>query len=267
MRQWLLKRLPFLYRVRIWQLQMNRRAADLINNVRFARTLRKDSFPFLVKKHKSVLRRVLGNTDPQLQENKITNLRIALQHIDGIVIQPGETLSFWKLIGQTTKEKGYIEGLMLSRGQVVTGIGGGLCQLANLLFWLALHTPLSISERHHHSFDIFPDHGRAVPFGTGTSVFYNYIDLRFHNPNPHPFQFRLWLSEQFLEGIVVCTEQLKERYRIEERNHRFLEEHDKCYRENEIWRLTLHPENNEVLREELIIRNKSEVRYEVQQSS
>jgi vancomycin resistance protein VanW len=265
MKQWLLKKLPFLYQVRIWQLQMNRRASDLRNGIRFARSRRVDSYRFLVKKHKSVLRRVLGNTDPILQENKIVNLQIALPHIDGIVIHPEETLSFWKLIGKTTQEKGYIEGLMLSRGKVVTGVGGGLCQLANLLFWLALHTPLRVVERHHHSFDIFPDHGRTVPFGTGTSVFYNYIDLRFYNPTPYPLQFRLWLTEQFLEGMVVCSKQLKEQYRVEKRNHRFYQLQEKWYRENEIWRLTIDPENGSILQEELIIRNKSEVRYEVLQ--
>ena len=71
---------------------------------------------------------------------------------------------------------------MLSHGEVRVGTGGGLCQLANMLYWLALHTPLVIKERHHHSFDLFPDDRRVIPFGTGTSVFYNYVDLQFYNP-------------------------------------------------------------------------------------
>lgn len=47
--------------------------------------------------------------------------------------------------------------MQLSRGEVVRGVGGGLCQLANLLYWMSLHTPLEIAERHQHSFDPFPD--------------------------------------------------------------------------------------------------------------
>ena len=50
-------------------------------------------------------------------------------------------------------------------GEVKTSIGGGICQLANLLYWMALHTPLEVIERHHHSFDPFPDSGRTLPFG------------------------------------------------------------------------------------------------------
>ncbi|MFJ8513275.1 VanW family protein [Lysinibacillus xylanilyticus] len=51
--------------------------------------------------------------------------------------------------------------------KVKTGVGGGICQLANLLYWMALHTPLIVTERHHHSFDPFPDSGRTLPFGSG----------------------------------------------------------------------------------------------------
>lgn len=135
--------------------------------------------PFTCKKHQSLLRRKLGNSNPQLQENKITNLKIATSKIDGVIIKPGETFSFWKLVGRTTKSKGYIEGMQLKMREVKTGIGGGICQLANLLYWMALHTPLTVVERHHHSFDPFPDSGRTLPFGSGASVFYNYVDLRF----------------------------------------------------------------------------------------
>ncbi|WP_242775077.1 VanW family protein [Brevibacillus parabrevis] len=156
-----------------------------------------------------------------LQENKITNLRIALKSMDGIVLKPGETFSFWHLIGKPKASKGCIDGLLLSQGEVKTGIGGGLCQLANLLFWLALHTPLEITERHHHSFDPFPDENRVLPFGSGASVFFNYVDLRFFNPTNDQFQFHVWLTDQHLKGIVFCENELPFSYHLEERNHQF----------------------------------------------
>jgi vancomycin resistance protein VanW len=122
---------------------------------RFASDLESEDLPFTCKKHQSLLRRRLGNSDPQLQENKVENLKIACPTIDGILIKPGQTFSFWRQLGEATAEKGYCEGMQLSRGEVVRGVGGGLCQLANLLYWMALHTPLEIVERHHHSFDLF----------------------------------------------------------------------------------------------------------------
>ena len=56
------------------------------------------------------------------------------------------------------------------------------CQLSNLLHWMVLHSDLTITEHHHHDrFDLFPDDGRQVPFGMGTSIVYNYLDYRVTN--------------------------------------------------------------------------------------
>ena len=82
-----------------------------------------------------------------MQENKIENLKIAIKQLDGIVIKPGQTFSYWRLIGKPTAKKGYLEGMVLNNGKVLSAIGGGLCQLSNLIFWITLHTPLSIVKR------------------------------------------------------------------------------------------------------------------------
>jgi len=148
---------PFLYHTRIWQKRLFRRFGDVLSGIRFASGRTREELKHSCKKHQSLLRRRLGNSDPQLQENKITNLNIACPMIDGVLIKPGETFSFWRLVGEATEQKGYAVGMQLSRGEVVRGVGGGLCQLANLLYWMALHTPLRVAERHHHSFDPFPD--------------------------------------------------------------------------------------------------------------
>lgn len=261
MKKIILRYLPFFYRLRVQQLNMKRHMINLNPSIHYARAMSTEKLSFVCMKHKSVLRRVLGNSDPMLQENKINNLRIALLSVNGVTIQSGETFSFWKLIGKTTKDKGYIEGLMLSNGEVRTGIGGGLCQLANMLFWLALHTPLRIKERHHHSFDIFPDDRRMIPFGVGTSVFYNYVDLQFYNPTNYTFQFNLSLTDDFLEGSISSDKELNYLYKVDERKHTFYQKENKWYRGNEIWRLVLSKEDQALVNEELIIINNAEVKY------
>ncbi|MBO8163778.1 MAG: VanW family protein [Brevibacillus sp.] len=252
---------PFFYHARIFQRRSFRHLRDLVQRTRFARERQPDNLPYTIKKHQSLLHRRLGATDPQLQENKICNLRIARLAIDGILIRPGETFSFWKMVGKTTRQKGYIEGLLLSQGEVITGIGGGICQLANLLYWMALHTPLTVVERHHHQFDPFPDDQRVLPFGSGASVFYNFIDLRFFNPTDQVFQFRVWLTDKHLKGAVCSEREWPFSYHIQERNHRFLQQAGKNYRENEIWRLVIDKRTGNRIREEMIIRNFSEVKY------
>ena len=161
---------PIFYHTRIKQKRLFRQMADLSKLTKFASEQIAEQLPFTCKRHQSLLRRRLGNSDPQLQENKITNLKIACPTIDGILIKPKQTFSFWRQLGEATAEKGYAEGMQLSRGEVVRGVGGGLCQLANLLYWMSLHTPLEIVERHHHSFDPFPDENRTLPFGSGAGA-------------------------------------------------------------------------------------------------
>jgi len=254
---------PIFYYTRIWQKRFFRQLADLPKTGKFASEKSTESFPFTVKKHQSLLRRKLGNSDPQLQENKIINLGISCPTIDGIIIKPNQTFSFWHCVGEATAEKGYAEGMQLSRGEVVRGVGGGLCQLANLLYWMALHTPLKITERHHHSFDPFPDENRTLPFGSGAGVFYNYIDLRFFNPTNFTFQVKLFLTENHLKGSILVDTELKESYHVFEKNHRFLKNNGKNFRQNEIWREVIDKRTGNKLKEEILGKNLAEVKYEL----
>lgn len=254
---------PILYRTRIWQKRAFRRVSDMSLLGKFAVEIEIENLPFTCKKHQSLLRRRMGDSDPQLQENKVKNLRIACPTIDGILIKPGKTFSFWRQVGETTREKGYVEGMQLSQGEVVRGIGGGLCQLSNLLYWMALHTPLKIIERHHHSFDPFPDDNRVLPFGSGCGVFYNYIDLRLYNPTDIVFQIRLWLTEEHLKGAIYSDRETPHSYHVFEKNHRFLHRDGKNYRENEIWREIIDRKTGDRIAEEMIVKNYAEVKYEL----
>ncbi len=254
---------PVFYYTRIYQKRMFRFTSNLLQYKKFARVKKEETFLYTCKKHQSILHRKLGDTSPQLQDNKVVNLGIAIQQLDGILIRPGELFSFWHLVGQTTKKKGYVEGLQLSRGGVKTGIGGGICQLANLLYWMALHTPLEVIERHHHSFDPFPDDKRVLPFGSGASVFYNYIDLRFYNPTEYTFQTHVWLTDKHLKGAIYSDKEIPVSYHITEKKHYFLKKNGKNYRKNEIWKTVIDKKTGNQVREEFLIKNFSEVKYPI----
>ena len=254
---------PAVYTARIRQKRLFRRLSDMSPARRFASEVSHDDLRFTCKRHQSLLRRRLGNSDPELQENKVRNLEIACPTIDGILIKPGQTFSFWRRVGEATAGKGYLEGMQLSKGEVVRGVGGGLCQLANLLYWMALHTPLEIAERHHHSFDPFPDENRVLPFGSGAGVFYNYIDLRFLNPTKRTFQLRLWLTDDHLKGAIFSDSETEHTYHIIEKNHRFLQANGKTFRENEIWREVIDRRTGDRVGEEMLVKNFSEVKYEL----
>lgn len=171
--------------------------------------------------HRSLLLRKLKDVDMHLQYNKIDNLRIAISKIDGVVIKPGETFSIWRMVGRPTKRKGYKTGMMIHNGKVATGTGGGLCQLGNLIYWMALHTPLTVKERWRHSFDVFPDVNRKVPFACGATLAYNYIDLQLQNNTDTTFKINLWLDDEYLNGSICADKDPECKYDIIEADHRF----------------------------------------------
>jgi vancomycin resistance protein VanW len=219
---------------------------------------------FRVHRHKSVLRRKLGDSDPVLQEQKVYNLRIAAEKFNEIVIKPGQTFSFWKLLGRPSRKRGVVDGMLISDGKPVAGLGGGLCQMANLLYWLFLHSPLEVVEHHHHSIDIFPDSGRVLPFGSGASVFYNYIDLQVKNPTPYNLILKIYVDDIFLHGEMWSDEKIPFSYTVREEDHYFYKKEDQVYRTNKLYKITRQEPGGKEIKKELITYNDSKVLYEVE---
>lgn len=156
----------------------------------------------------------------ELQRNKIVNLKLAVDKLDGVVLYPGETFSYWRLIGKPTRKKGYLEGMVLFLGRIGSDVGGGLCQLSNLIFWMTLHTPLTVVERYRHSHDVFPDAGRAQPFGSGATCAYPHRDLMIRNDTDQAFQLCLQVGETHLEGAWRAARPPEVQYKIVEKDAR-----------------------------------------------
>lgn len=214
---------------------MLRKIIWLKNNKLFASTYQKEKLPYLYFSHKTLLRRKLKDVDMWMQENKIVNLKIATKMINSIVIRPGEMFSYWKLIGKTTRRKGYLDGMILHNGTFKAGVGGGLCQLSNLIFWMTIHTPLTIIERHRHGYDVFPDSNRTQPFGSGATCFYPHGDLMIQNNTNDIYQLFINVGDEFLEGEIRVSSPLKYEYKIIEQNHNIQSEYWGGYsRHNEI---------------------------------
>ncbi len=177
------------------------------------------AFESVVFRHETPLFRELPKVDLWLQQNKVKNLAIAVKKLHNLVVFPGETFSFWLLLGKPTKSKGYVEGFVLHNGRVEPGIGGGLCQLTNLIHWMTLHTPLTVVERWRHSYDVFPDANRSIPFGSGATCSYPSLDLQIKNNTSQPVQLCLQLSDAFLTGEWRSPAPFEFTYRVYEAFH------------------------------------------------
>lgn len=171
-----------------------------LGSKKYARTKGQNLLPNIYSSHNTPTLRKLKDVDLWYQYNKIINLNITVEKLNGIIIRPGETFSYWKLIGKPSKSKGYVEGMALFYGGYKAEIGGGLCQLSNLIYWMTLHTPLTVTERYRHSYDVFPDSNRTQPFGSGATCVYNYRDLQIYNGTNESYQLHLTLSEKELAG-------------------------------------------------------------------
>lgn len=256
---------PICYDISVIKCRIHRYVKDLFSKEKFAEDKQADKLPVLVYEHKSLIRRKLGNVDLQLQENKARNLSLAAPKVTGVLIRPGETFSFWKLVGKTNAKKGYLPGLTISCGKTQKGIGGGMCQFTNLLHWLVLHSPLTVTERHHHDrYDLFPDFGRQVPFGTGTSIMYNYLDYRVKNNTGQTFQIITWVTDEYLCGELRCERELPNSWHIQCEEERFVKETDIIYREGKIYRSKFDKKSGNLLEKELLQINHAQVMYKAE---
>jgi len=219
--------------------------------------------PYEIFTYQTILRRKLRQVDMWMQENKINNLKIAIKQLDKLIIEPGQTFSYWRQIGMPTKNKGYLEGMILNNGQVISGVGGGLCQLSNLLYWLTLHTPLTVIERWRHDYDVFPDVNRSQPFGSGATCSYPNIDLQIKNNTEQKFQLQLELTDEYLKGKWLSDQPITFAYKIFEKHHEIRSEWWGGYsRNNHIFRQVIDKKSGQTVGEEFVAENKAIMMYE-----
>lgn len=228
---------------------------------KFARVRTEEPLKYLCFSHKTPLRRQLKDVDMWLQENKIINLKLATSRIHGVLIYPGEVFSYWRLIGKPSRAKGYAKGMVLRNGTFHPGTGGGLCQLSNMIFWMAAHSPLTVVERHRHSYDVFPDANRTQPFGSGATCYYPHGDLMLRNDTENVYQILVTVGKDYLEGELRVSAPMTEKYRVKEKNHRVESEYWGGYsRHNEIYQEVYSPEG-QLLETKLLVENHALMMY------
>ena len=151
--------------------------------------------------------------------------------------------------------------MVLFLGRIGSDVGGGLCQLSNLIFWMTLHTPLTVVERYRHSHDVFPDANRTQPFGSGATCAYPHRDLMIRNDTDQPFQLCVRVGERELEGEWRAIAPPQFRYEIVERDHRMDQGSWGGYvRHNELYRRT-YDWNGHLLDETFLFANDAIMMY------
>jgi vancomycin resistance protein VanW len=254
--------LPMWYKVAEKKETIRRHMKDYVRKNSFSNSYLNDSLPNEVYRHKSKIIKTGKDIDPVLQENKAFNIELSSSKINGILIKPNEEFSFWKLVGKVTQKNGYKDGRVIINDKVEAGMGGGLCNLANTINLLIIHSPLKITEVHFHSDALASDIGKRIPLANGTSVAYNYVDYRFKNTTNQCFQINLNCADKELLATLNSEKPIPYNYKIVEENHHFVEENGIYYRKSKIYKVTEAKETAKVLNKELILDNKSKVMFD-----
>ena len=121
--------------------------------------------------------------------DRTTNLKLAANKVNGTVLMPGETFSYNKVVGKRTIAAGYKEAAVYSNGQVVDGIGGGICQISSTIYNAAIYANLDIVTRRNHQF--VPSY---VSASRDATVVYGSTDFQFKNNRKYPIKIMCSVS-------------------------------------------------------------------------
>lgn len=123
------------------------------------------------------------STQYNTEEDRATNVELAAQRINGIVIQPGTSFSFSNSIMSRTTENGYVVAPSFASGRVVSSVGGGICQVSSTLYVAMTLSSIPATERYAHSLTV-----DYVPKGLDSAIVEGVKDLRFKNPYDYPIR-------------------------------------------------------------------------------
>lgn len=129
-------------------------------------------------------------------KDRAKNLELAAEKINGKILSPNEEFSYNLTVGARTIEAGYREAKIYSNGQVIDGIGGGICQLSSTLYNSAFFANLDITERYNHQFLT-----SYVKEGRDATVVYGVKDFKFKNNRNFPIKIETTVNS----GVVTCS--------------------------------------------------------------
>jgi len=132
--------------------------------------------------------------------NRLTNIQLSSEEINGLVLLPGEEFSFNGVVGARTAERGYMWAPALSQGETIMSIGGGVCQTSSTIYAAIKPSELLVTDQRRH--------GRPVPYlpwGWDATVFYPYLDFKFENNTEYPIRIEMELNDRNLTARVFGT--------------------------------------------------------------
>ncbi|MPN43049.1 Vancomycin B-type resistance protein VanW [bioreactor metagenome] len=191
------------------------------------------------------------------------NLKLAAATLDTVVIKPHETFSFWKLARYADRDIPFKDGLTVIDGKLITAPGGGLCQMSNLLFWMFLHTSLTIIERHGHNVKDFPEPPSDALIGVDATVSEGWLDLKVKNETETAFQISIVFDEERIIGRIFTDKDTGYAYEVTNGQPLYYRRSGKIFEEVDVIQTVISTPSGECVSSKRLYRNKCEIGYQL----
>ena len=198
---------PWLTPLRVWQRKLFFYLGMRLDHNHYTAHISEELLPTEVFSSSCPMYNKNTGFDMIYQENKVHNLRLAAATIDHMLIRPGETFSFCLSTRHADRITPYREGLTVIGGELTTAPGGGMCQLSNLLFWVFLHSPLTLVERHGHGSKDFPEPPSDAPMGVDATLAEGWKDLKVRNDTDYTFQIHISFDRENISAVLRADRQ------------------------------------------------------------
>jgi len=252
---------PFLLPLRVLQRKICFYAKMSFDGHRYAKSLNENQLPYKLFETNCTLYNSDTGFDMIYQENKVFNLKLAAKTLNGLLIKPNETFSFWQVVRYADKHIPYKDGLTVTNGKLAASPGGGLCQMSNLLFLVFLHSSLTIVERHIHKVREFPTLRMAEPDGVDATVSEGWLDLKVKNETDITFQLGIGFDEENIFGSLYAERKMECIYRVEGKDLSYFRKDGKVFENILIYRRQITRDTHETLSESLLYENLCEIGY------
>lgn len=231
------------------------------DGVQYSRILQGEALPYRVFRSKCPMYNTDTGFPMVYQENKVHNLKLAAAKLDGLLIRPGETFSFWKAVRFADRTTPYKDGLAVVNGKLTTVRGGGLCQVTNLLFWMFLHTPLTVIERHGHVAKDFPEPSSDALTGVDAAVVEGWKDLKVKNETDAVYQIRLSFDERHIIGEMDTDQKPQFVWQVKNGTVLYCREQDTVWEEAQVLQRKLSCRTGEVGAYRMLYQNRCRIGY------
>lgn len=192
------------------------------------------------------------------KEAYFKEMRFVSSIINRITVAPNEIFDFWKALTRI-KSDHLIKSLY--DVQIKYKRMDGFCELATLINYLALHAPLTISERQSFNVDFIEDKDREFPFGVETLVIYDAINYQFVNDTDLSFQLCIFVCDEKIYGEIRSSKKLDYAYELESVNDKKTQRDGSLYHENQLLRRKIDIEGSKIIAEEIISDNSAKIAY------